>query len=513
MSPQYDAAGTCLHLLGTAQDITERKAAEEALKDAQRQLIDAIEAISEGFVLFDRHERFVLANENFRQLWPTLDDILVPGTSFETISRTAVERRVLDIGDEEPEAYIHRTVEWQRACGEPDERRLSDGRWIRLAARRTRDGGIVGIRADITERKQAEEALKAARQQLVDAIESISEGFVLFDRDDRYVLTNSKYREMYPTMVESFTPGSTYEAMVRTAVGRGLWTVEGEPEAWIRRIVDWHRTAEQSLDRQLTDGRWVRATERRTRDGGIVGIRTDITERKQAEEALKAAREQLVDAIELISEGFVLFDRDDRYVMTNSIYREMYPTMVDAFAPGTRYQDMLRIGLERKLWVIDEDPEEWIRKITTWHRVTSEPQERQLSDGRWMRLAERRTRDGGIVGIRTDITERKQSEEALKAAQQQLIDAIESIGRELCAVRPGRPLCSDQQQVSRTAIPTWPSISPPVRPTRRCCAPPLPAASTMSATILRVRFAAIWNGTAPATKRWNGSCKTALGCG
>jgi PAS domain S-box-containing protein len=426
-SPQYDAAGTCVHLLGTAQDITERKTTEEALKNAQRQLIDAIEAISEGFVLFDRDERFVLANENFRQLWPTLDDILVPGTPFETISRTAIERGVLDIGDEDPEAYIRRTAEWQRACGEPDERRLGDGRWIRLAARRTRDGGIVGIRTDITERKRSEEALKSAREQLVDAIEAISEGFVLFDRDDRYVMTNSKYREMYPTMADAFAPGSTYEAMIRTAVGRGLWQVEGDPEAWIRRIVDWHRTADQTLDRQLADGRWVRAAERRTRDGGIVGIRTDITERKQSEAALQAAREQLVDAIEAISEGFVLFDRDDRYVMTNSKYREMYPTVVDAFAPGTRYEDMLRIGLERKLWAIEEDQEEWIRNITAWHRATSEPQERQLSDGRWMRLAERRTRDGGIVGIRTDITERKQSEEALKAAQQQLIDAIESI--------------------------------------------------------------------------------------
>jgi len=300
LSAQYDDAGNCVNLLGTAQDITERKAAEEALKTAQRQLIDAIEAISEGFVLFDPDERFVLANENYRQLWSALDDILMPGVTYETIIRAALERGVLDIDEEDPEAYIRRTVEWQRNCGEPTERRLSDGRWIRLAARRTRDGGVVGIRADITERKRSEEALEAARQQLIDAIEAISEGFVLFDRDDRYVLTNSKYREMYPNMVDMFAPGVTFEAMVRTSVGRRTWTLDGDPEGWARWMLAWHRAADQTLDQRLNDGRWIRATERRMRDGGIVGIRTDITEVKTAEATLvgkvrdlEAAQERL----------------------------------------------------------------------------------------------------------------------------------------------------------------------------------------------------------------------------
>src|SRR5262249_16802552 len=133
-----------------------------------------------------------------------------------------------------------------------------------------------------------------------------------------------------------------------------------------------------------------------------------------------AAQVQLVDAIESISEGFVLFDRDDRYVMTNTKYREMYPTMVDAFAPGTSYEDMLRIGLARKLWVVDGDPEEWIRQTIAWQRASEEAQERRLGDGRWMRLAERRTRDGGVVGIRTDITDIKNTEAKLVGQVQDL---------------------------------------------------------------------------------------------
>ena len=287
-SPQYDAAGTCVHLLGTAQDITERKTTEEALKDAQRQLIDAIEAISEGFVLFDRDERFVLANENYRRLWPTLADILVPGTTFETISRTAVERGVLDIGDEDPEAYVRRTVEWQRACGEPDERRLGDGRWIRLAARRTRDGGVVGIRTDITERKQSEEALNrgAAATRRRDRVDF---GRLCAVRSRRPLCADQL--EISGTCTRPWPTYSSRVAPTRRCCAppsdADSDDVEGDPEAWIRQIVEWHRTCGPAAGAAV-EGRPLGppAAERRTRDGGIVGIRTDITEIKTAELAL-----------------------------------------------------------------------------------------------------------------------------------------------------------------------------------------------------------------------------------
>ena len=85
---------------------------------------------------------------------------------------------------------------------------LSDGetRWVHIELRPKHGAageylGLFGTTQDITDRKRAEE-------QLIDALEAISEGFVLFDRDDRYVLTNTKYREMYPELVDMFAPGT-----------------------------------------------------------------------------------------------------------------------------------------------------------------------------------------------------------------------------------------------------------------------------------------------------------------
>jgi PAS domain S-box-containing protein len=437
MSPKYDADGNCVGLFGTTQDITERKQAEQAVQAAQQQLTEAIESISEGFVLFDSEDRYVLTNSNYRRMYRDVADLFVPGTPFENILRANVERRLHEFGPEGGEAWARRVMEWHRACDQPMEQQLRDGRWIRATERRMRDGGIVGIRTDITKRKKAEEAMVEAQRQLIDAIESIPDGFVLFDRDDRYVLTNSKYREMYPTMVDTFTPGSSYAAMVQTAMARGMWVAEGDPEEFARKVLEWHRSCDRPLERQLSDGRWIRARERRTRDGGIVGIRTDITEQKNTEAAIAAAQRQLADAIESISDGFVLCDRDDRLVLMNSNYRKLYPTLSDILIPGTPYETVLRTGIERGVWDADGDPEGWIRATLERHRSGDAPWERRITDGRWFRMTDRCTSDGGIVGIRTDISALKDTETMLQQRVADLEEArnrLERQGRELTAM-------------------------------------------------------------------------------
>jgi PAS domain S-box-containing protein len=169
LSPKFDADGTCLGLFGTTQDITERKRAEEALKAAQQQLVDAIESISEGFALFDHEDRCVLTNSNYRRLYPGIADLCVPGTTFETVMRANVERDLHEFGPQGEEGWLRGILEWHRACNEPMEQPLKDGRWVRAIERRTSDGGIVGIRTDITAVKQTEFAL---RQRVADLEEA-----------------------------------------------------------------------------------------------------------------------------------------------------------------------------------------------------------------------------------------------------------------------------------------------------------------------------------------------------
>ena len=143
------------------------------------------------------------------------------------------------------------------------------------------------------ELSDARDAATAAQRRLTDALESISEGFFLYDADDRMVLCNSRYRELFPGMVDVYQPGLEFEQMIRTVVERGI-VVEAmqRPQEWIAQRVAQHRNPRGSILLQ-SDGRWIQVSERKTQDGGTVGVFTDVTELKRAEEALREKTEFL----------------------------------------------------------------------------------------------------------------------------------------------------------------------------------------------------------------------------
>jgi signal transduction histidine kinase len=135
---------------------------------------------------------------------------------------------------------------------------------------------------------RAEEAERDARQagsRLVDAIEAIPEGFILHDAEDRMVLCNARYGEMYGLDADILKPGARHEEIVRAAIARNTYALgEQDAEAWVAWRLSGHRAiGGNRLEKQLSNGRWLQVEERRTSDGGTVGIRIDVTEARQRE--------------------------------------------------------------------------------------------------------------------------------------------------------------------------------------------------------------------------------------
>lgn len=131
-----------------------------------------------------------------------------------------------------------------------------------------------------------------AEARLLQAVESIPLGVVLYGADDRLILCNEKYREMRAEIADLIVPGVRFEEIVRTAAERGSDLPSGlEPEEWIAQRLERHRNPGDAFERPLGDGRWLQVSEFRTQDGGILGIRVDVTERKQAEAELRRAKE------------------------------------------------------------------------------------------------------------------------------------------------------------------------------------------------------------------------------
>ena len=147
------------------------------------------------------------------------------------------------------------------------------------------------------ERQRAEAAARRAQAQLGEAIEAISEGFALYDADDRLVVCNSRFREMYGGIGLEIRPGIHFEAILRAAAEAGVFPAAADKaEFWISERLERHRNPQGAFEQQRSRGTWVKISERRTADGGIVGVFTDIT-------ALKDRELQLGDLVDRLAEA------------------------------------------------------------------------------------------------------------------------------------------------------------------------------------------------------------------
>jgi class 3 adenylate cyclase/HAMP domain-containing protein len=153
-----------------------------------------------------------------------------------------------------------------------------------------RMAGALGVFRDtaIEVEKSNLQEINEARRRLTDAIETISEGFSLYDAQDRLVVSNSTYRNLlYPGIEDTVTPGTPFETIIRTAAERGLLSgAEGRVDEWVAERLERHRNPGEPHVQRRSDGRWILISERKTDDGGTVAVYADITELKQREEEL-----------------------------------------------------------------------------------------------------------------------------------------------------------------------------------------------------------------------------------
>ncbi|MCA4920995.1 MAG: response regulator [Roseomonas sp.] len=147
---------------------------------------------------------------------------------------------------------------------------------------------MVGLR----QRERVEDERATARRTLENALESMSDGFVMFDPSDRLIACNSRYKDFYKISAPFIVPGALFDDIMREGALRGQYPqARGDIETFVAESKAFHRGNNPPMERLLPDGRWVLITERRTPDGGVVGIRTDITPLKRAMQDLATARD------------------------------------------------------------------------------------------------------------------------------------------------------------------------------------------------------------------------------
>ena len=162
---------------------------------------------------------------------------------------------------------------------------------------------VIGSWSEVTARKTAEQqALAESEQRLTDAIESISEGFSLFDKEDRLVLGNYKYAELFDHGGGPPKPGMTFAEIVQRAVDDGLIEdAKGRADGWLRQRLAEHRNPGDPLLEHRSDGRWLQVNERRTETGGTVAVYSDLTEIKESEQRAAAANQLILQSLRYAS--------------------------------------------------------------------------------------------------------------------------------------------------------------------------------------------------------------------
>lgn len=154
---------------------------------------------------------------------------------------------------------------------------------------------------------------------------------------------------------------------------------------------------------------------------GRIAVWIDTSERNSAFGiAAREANLRLRYVIEMLPQAVCVFDAQDRYVLWNEKYAALYADIADHLRPGIPFEDILRISLNSGgIQEIVQDHEIWLRERMEKFRRPISQDEQRMRDGRWLRYDDRRTPDGGAIGMRIDITDLKHREEWL----QQLFEA------------------------------------------------------------------------------------------
>ena len=441
--PVFDDEGTFIGYRGTGRDIThevnaaaELQQAKERAEKAETLLRDAVDSISEGFVIYDQHDRLVLCNEAYRTLYPESARWMVAGSTFEEIVRKGLKGGDYpDMVARQEEYLAERLARHREASGEL-EQRLVNGRWVLITERRMRNGGIAGLRIDISKLKRAQIALSESERRLRDFAETSSDWFWEQDPDLRF------------TWISDSCPLLAADAA--DYPGKQRWdfpSASATPaEHWQQhRVVLAARQPFRDFRYALRDdqGRLRHVTvsglPRFGEDGKFLGYRgtgRDVTAEVEAEAELREAKDRaeqaetmLHDAVDSISEGFVIYDADDRLVMWNDIYRQLCAPGSDVLVPGTRFEDVVRRVLKNGGHPDARGQEAaWLQQRLTYHQEAQGSMEEQLPGNRWILCTDRRMKNGGIAGLRIDITALKQAQAALHESEARLDRAQQIAG-------------------------------------------------------------------------------------
>ncbi|WP_170775718.1 PAS-domain containing protein [Ruegeria lacuscaerulensis] len=271
---------------------------------------------------------------------------------------------------------------------------------------------------------QANQETEAARADLANAIETVQEGFALFNLEEELVLCNSRFGMHMPDIQAQLVPGLSFTEYVElVSQSRFLSLPETlTPQDWAKRRMSRHTDDHVVFNVRLNGNRWTQVSEHRTPDGGTVILQTDVTdimriERQERDRILDDKARLIRATLEHIDQGVCIFDSKLRLIGWNNRASELLAIPNAQFQMGVQFKtvfDRLSATIRFEGGVSDADLLDWVNR--TAERA---PLKFQMRSGRFKILSvfAQEMPDRGFVISFTDVTAEHQSAQALHEAK------------------------------------------------------------------------------------------------
>jgi len=352
--------------------------------------------------------------------------------NYEDIVRFSVSK---NLQGEALEDHVKISLENHNSCnGAYADRYYPDAGWVRITKFRMGNGIVAGAGVDITSLKEREAQLEQAcaradalQTRLKDAIEILDDGFVIFDENDRLLICNKAFRKQFGEGARFIVEGETYYDMTLNLALSGLIPgISGREEEFVQALLEQRKSEEGYSNTFIRhDGKWIRQRDKRTSNGDLVGVRTEITELKQKETEI-LEREALINSILEASEnGLLATNKHGKLIQFNEKFLKLFSSDREMLESGITYEEMLEALYHQKSFAEHTmdglNAKDFVASgMAVTKKAATRNQTLFMADGKILRYRNK-TMDGGIiVHSYIDITSEKQRLHELEAAKKDI---------------------------------------------------------------------------------------------
>jgi PAS domain S-box-containing protein len=476
------ADGRARRMVGVTGDITETRqrehqlhmakaeaaAAQRDVEQAREIMQTVLDNMTDGVTLFDKDFRYQFSNRAHIVGRKYPPGFLKPGTEGRDMIRYQIDRG--DFGQvADPDALFEDLVgRMLTPGGNRYERRTSDGSFVEFSYKPLDNGGLLGIYRDITELKDREEALAAAketaeaardtaeraraeanaarneaektREIMQTVLDNMMDGVMLFDKDLRWQFTNRQLMDFQRFTPQIAGPGTSAKSVLEFQVRRGDFGPfeESEIAQVVERRLDIMRSGAR-YERKTASAKFIEFTFKPLDDGGMLAIYRDITTLKEREEALAAAKESAEQArrdvergravmqtvLDNMNDGVMLLGEDKTLRFANRRFNYHHGFTPEIAHPGVAFADLVRFQARRGDFGDEKNIEQEVEdRLTMIFSPDGAIVERRAASGNFLEMNFTPLGDGGVLAVYRDITELKEREQALATAKESAEESL-----------------------------------------------------------------------------------------